>query len=139
MSNAISAMGTILRRNGVEIAEVTEIGGPAFDVDVIDVTHLRSPNFWREKIGGLKDGGELSLTINLLTGDSTHNASTGLLSAFNGTKSAPIESFTLVFPDTAATTWTLPGFVSHYEPTMAFEDKITAEVTITISGQPVLA
>lgn len=139
MTLAISAMGTILRRNGVEIAEVVEIGGPGMEIEVLDATHLRSPNFWREKIGGVKDGGEISLTVNYIPGDVSHDASTGLLSAFTGAKSAPIDAYTLVFPDDDATTWTIPGFVSSFEPGAAFEDKLTAEITITVSGAPTLA
>lgn len=139
MSDALSAMGTYLTRNGVEIAEVTDIGGPGFEVDVLDVTHLRSPNFWREKIGGLKDGGEVTLTLNFIPNNPTHAAATGLLAAFAGSKSAPIDAYALVFPDDDATTWEFPGFVSGYEPGASYEDKLTADVTITISGAPTLA
>lgn len=130
-------MGTYITRNGVEIAEVTEIGGPSIESDVIDVTHLRSPDFFREKIAGIKDGGEVSLALNYVPADPTHDASTGLLSALAGTGVSPQETYVITFPDT--TQWTIPGFVSGFEVTSAFDGKIEADVTITVSGKPTLA
>lgn len=139
MGDGMSAMGTLLRRNGVEIAEVTEIGGPSFSAEVLDITHLRSPNMWREKIAGLKDGGEVTLTLNFDPGNATHNAATGLLAGYAGAVAPPTDTYTLVFPDDDATTWEFPAFVSGYEPTAAFEDKLTADVTLTVAGAPTLA
>jgi hypothetical protein len=138
-TEAIGGMGTALRRNGVEIAEVFDIGGPEFTAEVIDATHLKSPDFWREKIGNLKDGGELTFSVNLILANATHNAATGLLSTLAGSSAPPRDTWDLIFPDVAATTWTLYGPLTGYKTGATIDDKLQAEITVTISGAPVLA
>jgi hypothetical protein len=138
-SEAISGMGTFLRRNGTEIAEVVDIGGPEFSAEVIDVTHLRSPNYWREKIASLKDGGEVTFSINFILTNPTHNAATGVLSAWTGTGAPPKDTWAMVFPDTAGTTWSFPAITTGFSTGAQIDDKLAAELTLTIAGAPTLA
>ena len=135
-SQASSGMGTTLRRNGTEIAEVFDIGGPELSAETIDVTHLKSDNFWREFIGNLKDGGELTFSVNLILSNATHNAATGLLSALAGSSAPPRDTWDIIFPDT--TTWTVYGPLTGYKTGAAIDDKLQAEITVKISGAPVL-
>lgn len=137
-SEAISGMGTALRRNGTEIAEVFDISGPEFTSEVIDVTHLKSPDYWREKIGGLKDGGELTFSVNFILGNATHNAATGILSAFAGTGAAPRDTWDIIFPDAGATTWTVYGPITGFTTGATVDDKLQAEITVSLSGKPIL-
>lgn len=139
MTQAVNAFGATLTKDGVEIAEVTNIGGPGLARDTLEATHHKSPNMWREFIKGLKDGGEVSLDLNFLPFNSTHNASvsTGLLADFSD--DTTISTFVLTFPDSGATSWTFPGIVTGFEPASPFDDKLTASVTIKVSGQPTLA
>lgn len=137
MSQAVNAFGTTIQRDGVEIAEVTNIGGPKLARDSIEVTHHKSPEMWREKIKGLKDGGEVSMDLNFMPFNSTHNAAMGLLQDFSDDQT--ISTWTLTFPDSGATTWTFPAFVSGFEPSEPFDDKLSASVTLTVSGKPTLA
>lgn len=139
MSDAISGMGTGLTRNGVEIAEVYDIGGPEFMSEQIEVTHLKSPNWWREFIGGLKDGGELTFSINFILSDPSHNAAVGMLSAFTGPKGAPLDEWAITFPDDDTTVWTLNGFLSKFKTGATIDDRLAAEITVKISGAPVLS
>ena len=133
-------MGTYLRRNGTEIAEVTNIGGPSFKADSIEATHLRSPGYWREYIGGLKDGGDLTFDINMILANPTHNAATGVLSGFNSNGAMPRDTWDLVFPDAASTVWTFGGSISAYEVAdVAIDGKLAASITVKISGKPTLA
>lgn len=138
-SEARSGMGIYLQRNGTEIAEVFDIGGPEFTAETIDVTHLRSPAFWREKIANLKDGGELTFSVNLILSNPTHNAATGLLSTLAGQTAPPRDTWDMVFPDAAGTIWTLYGPLTGYKTGAQIDDKLQAEITVTISGEPVLA
>lgn len=137
-SEAISGMGTALRRNGVEIAEVFDISGPEFTSEVIEVTHLKSPDYWREKIGGLKDGGDLTFSVNFILGNATHNAATGLLSAFAGSTSPPFDEWEVVFPDVSNTTWTVYGPITGFTTGATIDDKLQAEITVSLSGAPIL-
>jgi len=137
MSSAVNAFGTLLKRNGTTIAEVTDITPPELGRDDIEVTHHQSPAAWREFIKGLKDAGEVSFTINYIPTNSTHNAGTGLLADL--ANNATIDTWTLVFPDTSATTWSFPGFVSKFSSKAPIDDKLSADVTLKVSGQPTLA
>lgn len=137
MANGINAFGTLLKRNGVTIAEVNDITPPKIARDSIELTHHQSPNAWREFIKGLKDGGEVSMTINYIPTNSTHNAATGLISDL--ANNTTVDTWTLVFPDTLATTWSFPGFITAFEPKAPIDDRLTADVTIKVAGQPTLA
>lgn len=139
MTQAISSMGTELRRNGTEIAEVYDISGPEFSAETIEVTHLKSPEWWKEFIGGLKEGGDLTFSVNLILTDPTHNAANGLLSALAGTKGPPVDEWAIVFPDDAGTTFTLPGILTGYKTGATTNDRLAAEITVKIAGKPTLA
>lgn len=139
-TEAIPSMGTYLRRNGVEIAEVTNIGGPSFSAETIEATHLRSPDYWREYIGSLKDGGDLTFDVNFLVANATHNAATGMLSTFNSAGAATRDTWDIIFPDTASTTWTFGGIITGFELNgIEIDGKLTASLTVKISGKPTLA
>src|SRR5690349_5997020 len=55
------------------IANVTSISGPDRKRETIDVTAHDSPGQYMEFIGGLKDGGEVSLDINYDPAEDTHD------------------------------------------------------------------
>jgi len=137
MTQAVNAFGTVIQMNGTEIAEVTNVGGPKLARDTIEATHHKSEDMWREFIKGLKDGGEVSLDLNFMPFNSTHNASTGILSDFADDTTIP--TWTLVFPDSAQTTWTFDAIVTGFEPSEPFDDKLTASVTLKVTGKPTLA
>lgn len=135
MTLAVNAFGSTLDMDGVEVAEVTNIGGPSLSRNAIDATHHKSPNAWAEFIKGIKDAGEVSMDIQYVPTNATHNASAGLLSDF--ADDTTISVWTLTFPDT--TVWTFPGFLTGFEPGAPIDDKLTASVTIKVSGAPTLA
>lgn len=136
MANGISAFGTLLKRNGTTVAEVTDIGGPGMSREDIDMTHHQSPNRWREFAKGLKDGGEVTFTINYIPTNATHNVATGVLADF--ANDTTVDTWSLVFPDGGATTWSFPGFITDFEPAAPIDDKLAADITIKISGAPTL-
>ena len=76
----IDALGTqFLRETAVAdtfevIANVTDISGPSRSREAIDVTAHDSPDKYREFIKGLKDGGEVELTLNYDPSATTHKA-----------------------------------------------------------------
>lgn len=143
MSDAVFAQGTLLKAgNGAAtevfttIAEVTNIGGPSLALDPVEVTNMDSTAGWREFIGGLLDGGEVSLTINYLPTNATHNASNGLIADMtNRTK----RNFQLVFSDGSSTTFSFTALVTGFETGEPVDGQLTAEVTLKITGQPTLA
>lgn len=136
MSSALNAFGTLLKRNGTTVAEVNDISGPGLSRDNIEVTHHQSANRWREFIKGLKDGGEVTFSVNYIPTNATHNVAAGMLGDFSN--ETTVDTWSLVFPDTGATTWSFPGFITSWEPAEPIDDKLSADVTIKVSGQPTL-
>jgi predicted secreted protein len=137
MSQAVLGFGGQLQRNGVSVAEVKNVSGPSLSRGSVDVTHHQSPDRWGEFIKGLKDGGEVTFDINYIPSDATHGAVTGLLSDF--ANDSTVDTWAIVFPDTANTTWSFPGFITAFGPSNPTDDAFTASVTLKVAGKPTLA
>src|SRR3546814_12973403 len=75
----IDAFGTQFKRDSTgagvfaTIANVSDISGPSRSREAIEVTAHDSPNQYREFVKGLKDGGEVTITIHYDPGASTHS------------------------------------------------------------------
>src|SRR5690625_7740169 len=64
-----------IKHNGstfTALGEVVNIEGGSDDTDLIDVTHMQSPNRRREFIGGLIECGEITVELNFAPKVSTH-------------------------------------------------------------------
>jgi predicted secreted protein len=143
MTLAIDAYGTLLQSGDggspeafTTIAEVTDITGPGLVQDPLDVTSHESPGAFREFVGGLLDGGEVTFTINYVPTAATHDASTGLIADMIA---RIIRNYQLVFPDVGATTWSFSALIAAFEPAEPVDDRLSAEVTLKVTGQPTLA
>lgn len=143
MTDATIGLGTTLAYgNGATpevfttVAEVINISGPNMSRELPDATHLGSPNGYREFIGGLKDGGEVTLECNWIPGNATQDQSTGLLSIFD---SGATKNWKVTLPTTPTVTMTFAGVVSAFEPDIPVDDKLGLSVTIKVSGKVTLA
>jgi hypothetical protein len=105
-----------------EVAQVFDISPPSESVDVIDKTHMKSPDRGREFMEGLSDPGETSFEMNFVPG----SAAEALILA-KRTRNARI-----TYPNSA--TWTFKGIRTGYEPAVPNEDKMTASVTYKVAG-----
>lgn len=114
-----------------EVANVTSISGPGVSRSTIDVTAHDSPNAWMEFIGSLKDAGEISLEVNWDPSESTH---ADLWDAIDDTDP---RDWRIELPNNLAN-WELSGILTAFEPDYPTDDKITASITIKLSGQPEL-
>lgn len=114
----------------VTLAEVFNIVPPSLARDAVDASHNQSTQAWRDFIPGLKDGGEVTFELNFIPAG---QANSELLRTFND--DALIQC-RIVFPDSPATTWTFSGYVTAYEPDAPTDDRMTASVTIKLSGKP---
>lgn len=140
MTAAITAFGTLLKigdgassESFTTIAEVTDIGGPELALEISEVTSHSSTNGWKEKIGALLDGGQVSFSINYIPTNVTHNNTAGLIKDMTA---RTLRNFTLTFPDT--TVWSFSALVVGFSPTEPIDNALTADVTLEISGQPTL-
>lgn len=111
------------------IAEVVNVTPPGFSRDTVDVTHLNSPDAFKEYIAGLADGGEASITINFRP-----NVSDNLMESFL----APVDDFRILFPG-GAVALDFAGIVTGYEiGDVVADDKMSATFTVKATGKPVL-
>lgn len=124
--------GTILTK----ITNVVSLTPPSPTRDTIDTTDHDSSGDFREFIASLIDAGEASITINYVPG------STGdvLLTSMLGT--GTVRAFAIDLNSATATQWRVSGsgIVTSYVPSdVVIDDKMTATVTIKVSGPLVQA
>jgi predicted secreted protein len=134
----IDGFGTQLKRGDggspetfTAIADPTGISGPGLSRNTIDVTSHGSPDQWMEFLGGLKDGGEVSVDINY--DPANHDT---LVDDFDD--AAP-RNYQLVFPDDDSTTWSFGAIITGFEPDAPYDDKLSASLTFKVSGKPTLS
>jgi len=132
-SEAISGVGTIFKRSDMEssptfnaIAEINSVQGPDKSRAVIDVTHLGSTGGYREFIAAFRDGGQVVLEMNY-TRD-------GYLDMNDDFEIDTRVDYQIVLPDTGNTTMEFSGLVVNLGLGVPLDNKITAPVTIKISG-----
>jgi len=113
------------------LAEVMDLSPPSDQVDIIEVTHMLSPNRTKEFIAGLTDPGECSFDIHFLpgAGDDT------VLQAKRQT--ATLTNYQITFP--GDTTWTWAGILTGYEATVPVNDRMTATVTFKLTSSYTVA
>jgi len=127
-SNAISAQGTLIYREGVAIAELRDITPPPLTRNPIETTMHNSLD--DSYVVGIRRKGELTFELGFLgSGETTHNNTTGLIKAWSdGTKNL----YQIAFPD--GSNWYFSGFVTNFAPSSPVDDGQTASVSIRPSG-----
>jgi predicted secreted protein len=127
--------GTLLKMGStpVTVAQVTSVSGPGYELETVDVTaHDSSTSYYREYIAGLLDAGEVSMDLNFDPDGATHkNSAGGLLYTM---EQRTLENWQIVYPDATAVAFV--AFVTSFEPDAPFDDKLSASVTLKISGKP---
>lgn len=114
----------------VALAEVKSITPPSIDVDQVEVTHMQSPNRYREFISGLLDGGEASFEMNFIPGSTSDDRLFELLNLPTGVSRR--RACRISYPN--GVTWSFDAEVTGYEPDIPFDDAMTATVTLKVTG-----
>lgn len=134
---AVSGVGTQLRRWNASaspvaafesIAEINNITGPTLTKDFIETTALDTIGGYRTFIAGFKDAGTLSFDINF-----TRTVFEQMLTDYEASSAVNYE---LVLPDEDNTTIEFSGFVTEVPLSIQPDDKVTASITIKITGAP---
>lgn len=130
-SNAFSGVGTKFRRwSGsawVDLAEINSINGPTMTREFIDVTSLDSTGGYREFITGFRDAGTISLSMNF-----TRTTYELMKDDF---EDADSHLYEILLPDAENTSLQFNGLVTEVPITVTATDKVTADVTIKITGE----
>lgn len=102
--------------------------------DIIDVTSSSSANMAREFVAGLIDYGESSFEMLWDTGSTTDALLRGItLERAPRTYRATFSQYT------PARTITFQAYLTGYERSAPMEDKMTASITLKVTGAPVYA
>ena len=127
-SNGISSHGTIIKRNGTEIAELRDITPPPLTRKPIETTTQNSDD--DSYVIGIRRKGELQFQVNWLpSGEATHGATNGLLDAWaTGSK----DLYEIDYPDGAY--WLFSGFVVNIAPKQPVDGAQDATISIRPSG-----
>lgn len=132
-SNAISAHGTIIKRNGTPIAELRNITGPPLTRNNIETTMHNSD--FDSFVVGIKRRGELQFVIGFLpSANSTHNETAGLIAAWS---SGQKDLYEVDFPDGAK--WSFSGYVTNIAPTAPVDGGLDANVSIRPTNTMIFA
>lgn len=117
---------TTAQSSAVQIGSVTDFTGPGGQAAVIDITHLGSTA--KEKMMGLRDEGQLTLTLNY---DATNTGQVALLAdrANRAKKKALIK-----FSDTSTHIAVFDGYCLGFSITGAMDNKVSANAVIEIDG-----
>ena len=116
----------------VAIGQVKDIEGPGNTRDQIEVTDHDSGG-WKEYIGGLIDGGEVTFTIGYDNANSEHG---DLLTALN---SDTIPAWELTLNVTSGTAvWTFDGPVTSFGASTPVAGENMVNITVKVSGQATL-
>jgi predicted secreted protein len=135
--SGVDAFGIALKRSDMAtptatfttIGNVTKVGGPEMERETYDVTAHDSANGWREFIGGLKDGGEVSIEINY--DPRKHDV---MVADFEDT--AP-RDYKLTFPGTLGE-WALRLILTGFKQEAPVDDKFSGELKFKVSGKPAI-
>ncbi len=121
----------------VTVGEVSNITPPSFARDAQDATHTESPEGWREFIPGLKDAGEISVELNLVPDSDSMDL---ILGTFD---SDELQQVRILFADGVQTgptptcsRFTCSGIVTGFPLEAPMDDKMSASLTVKISGKP---
>lgn len=137
--SGIDAFGIALQRgDGVTptegfaaIAKITNLSGPEIERETYDVTAHDSDDGWREFIGGLKDGGEVSVEINY--DPDTHDV---LVADFEDVNP---RNYKMVFPTQAGGgNWAFKAILTGFSQEAPVDNKLSAELTFKVSGKPTI-
>ncbi len=134
VTSAVSAFGSTLSWNAVALAELSSISGPSLSVDTIDVSSDGSPSGFREFIAGMKDGGEVSVAGNFISGDTT-----GQIALTTDMMAGTVRQVVITDPTLSASTWTFNAICTKFEPDRPFDGKFGFTATFKVTGVPVLA
>lgn len=130
-TTAVTGKGTIFSRwSGTAwtpIANINSISGPTMTRETVDVTTLDSPGGYRQFIGSLRDGGDVSLSMNF-----DQETYAQMKADFEDDK---LQKYQIVLPDSVNTTLVFEGIVTDCPLDIPLDDKITADITIKISGE----
>lgn len=120
------------------VVKCDDIGGPKLKRDTIDVTTHDNIDDYKEFIGSLKDGQDVTVAVVFDPTDPSHNTN-GYASMAQAFEDGIVRQWKIVYPTSPSTKWTLSGFVVAFEPGAKTKDALRMTLMIKVTGKPTLA
>lgn len=144
MPEGISAQGSRLRMSDdpnwppsapaggsfsfTDIAELRDLTPPSMMRNIIDMTTHNEQDDAR--VVGIRRSGDLTFDCNFVPTNATHDELTGFQQAwFDGERKV----FEVVYPDGSGQRFS--GFFANIEPSAPVDDRLSAQVTIAVTGK----
>ncbi len=103
--------------------EIMDVGGPSYARDPVEITHQLTVKAKEFTPADLYDGGEFTFSVH-----------------YNPDSAIPVdevpETITVTWPAGATVVFT--GFMTGFDPTGPLNDKMTADATLKVSGEPAI-
>jgi hypothetical protein len=135
-SSAKSGYGTLFKRAGTAIAEVMTVSGPNLSRDTIEVTHLTSDNGFKEFISGMADGGECTVTLNWIPGNSGHAL---LVSDLCAGPDATAVAYSVDWRGLGTNIWAFNGHITGFSPSGDKTKQLDATAAFKVTGKPTIS
>lgn len=107
---------------------VTSIAGPGFKADVLDVTHMESPNNFHEKITTLVDGGQLTTIVQFVPNSTQHR------SVLTDLKNRTKRNVQIWFADTGGSILQVAGYFIQFAIDSQFQGIYTANLQMELTA-----
>jgi predicted secreted protein len=140
----VAALGVVVQfgtttgtATSATLTNVTNVSGFDADVEEIDVTSHDSVGRYREFVSSFIDAGEVSIDINYNPREVTHRQTTGgVMFLLNSGIIAP---WKVKFPTNAGDSVSFMGFVKSMPLDLPYDDKMSATITVRVSGSATFA
>lgn len=125
-TTAISAQGTIVKQNGVVVAELRDTTPPQLTRKVIDTTNHNSG--YDAAVVGIRRRAELQFELGFV-----HHLHSGILNSYD---QANFDQWEIDFPD--GSSWVFSGYITAIGPKQPVDNGQTASISIKPSGPHII-
>ena len=143
MTQPLSSHGTLLKMGALggggpynaTIAELVDSAGPSIEQAIHEAPS--QDTVWVKKVAGMMKAKEVTLDINLIPKDATHDGATGLLSLLGLQQ---VTGWQILYNDAGAGTaskWEFDAYLSGYDPDQPVDGILKASITLSVNGEPV--
>ena len=128
-----NSVGSKLIVNSKVIGGLTSINGVDINADSIDVSDLSNTTGYKEKLPGWKDVSDLTASGFMDGEDEGQDELYTLLASGN------VVDCSIVLPAKIGKTWSFKAGVIRFSTSIDVNDAVKFDMTLAVSGQPVLA
>lgn len=111
-----------------DVSELRDLTPPALTRNTIETTTHNET--WDKKVVGIKRHGDLSADLNFEPSDATQDHLTGLQKSYDD---GARDIWRVTYPNAEA--WLFSGYVTGFEVDAPVDDRLTADLTVAVTGQ----